>query len=544
MMPTRNATVSLLLVLGCLVMTSRSLSVLGQTLHSKDASADAAAKPVSALPNDWKLETLSGGTLTPFAKESDRVWVLVFISPDCPIANAYHPSLEQLARDFDSRGVHFVLVHANTSTTVEQARQHRREYDLKLPIVLDNEQRLARQLQAKATPEVFVMASGNRQPLYRGKIDNWYQGYGKKRPRPTDHYLRQAIEATLAQRPVETSVTEPVGCYIEYSPSATGDETSNDAVGDQESLATLEPYDPDRTVGVKSDLQTWRDETRNREIPVRLYYPGNALGEPAQPLPIIVMSHGLGGTRDGCRYLGEHWAGRGYLVVALQHAGSDEQVWKSVPRRQILEAMRKAATAENLEQRVADVHFALDQLRDWDQDPGHAWFERLDLEHVGMTGHSFGAVTTQAIAGQRYLGKAHFRDSRVDAALALSPSAPRLGSAQAAFEEVSLPWFSMTGTRDEALIGGATPADRTAVYQALPDGDKYELVLDGAQHHAFGDTQRLGARSRNPKHHQVIRRFSTAFWDAYLRDNQQARKWLTSKEATGLLDPDDQWRQK
>ena len=70
----------------------------------------------------------------------------------------------------------------------------------------------------------------------------------------------------------------------------------------------------------------WTDTRRDREIPVRIYHPKDAEGK----LAIVIFSHGLGGSRDGYRYLGTHWAGHGYVSVHLQHKGSDTAVWKGV----------------------------------------------------------------------------------------------------------------------------------------------------------------------------------------------------------------------
>src|SRR3990167_3541328 len=65
------------------------------------------------------------------------------------------------------------------------------------------------------------------------------------------------------------------------------------------------------------------------EAPVRVFVPG---GKGA--FPVILFSHGLGGSREGNRFLGEHWARRGYVAVFLQHPGSDTGVWKDLPAEQ------------------------------------------------------------------------------------------------------------------------------------------------------------------------------------------------------------------
>src|SRR6478735_4138978 len=68
------------------------------------------------------------------------------------------------------------------------------------------------------------------------------------------------------------------------------------------------------------------DDARHREIPVRVYLP-----EGKTAAPVVLFSHGLGGSRENSPYLGQHWAARGYAVVFMQHAGSDEKVWKTAP---------------------------------------------------------------------------------------------------------------------------------------------------------------------------------------------------------------------
>ena len=288
-----------------------------------------------------------------------------------------------------------------------------------------------------------------------------------------------------------------------------------------------------------------RDADRNRDIPLLIYLPRQAAAA-----PVVLFSHGLGGTRAGSAFLGRHWAARGYVAVFLQHPGSDDSVWKDLPLAERAAAMQKAASLENFNLRVKDVPAVLDQLERWNKDPGHALVGRLQLARVGMSGHSFGAVTTQAVSGQSYpTAGSRFTDPRIKAALVLSPSRPA-GDPQKAFAGVRIPWMLMTGTRDVARIGGATigAADvesRLVVYPALPRGSKYELVLDGAQHSAFTDRPLPGETAqRNPNHHRVILALSTAFWDAYLKSDSEAKAWLDGDGPRSVLDEKDKWQRK
>jgi len=281
----------------------------------------------------------------------------------------------------------------------------------------------------------------------------------------------------------------------------------------------------------------------SREIPLRLYLPARL----AAPAPIVLFSHGLGGSREGNAYCGRHWAGRGYVAVFLQHPGSDTSVWQGVPPEQRMEAMRDAANVSNFTKRASDVVAVLDALERWHAaNSKHELSGKLDLSRIGMSGHSFGAVTTQALSGQRaaLIGD-RFSDARIKAALPMSPSKPRRGSAEDAFGSVKIPWLLMTGTHDGARIGGQTAASRLEVFPALPRGNKYELVLDGAEHSAFTDRALPGdQKPRNPNHHRAILALSTAFWDAYLRSDAAARAWLAGAGARGVLEAKDRWQMK
>lgn len=286
---------------------------------------------------------------------------------------------------------------------------------------------------------------------------------------------------------------------------------------------------------------TIKDISRHRDIPVRVYLP-----QATQAVPVILFSHGLGGSREGNSYLGKHWAARGYMAVFLQHPGSDTGVWKDEAPRRRMQAMREAASGQNFLLRVKDVPAVLDQLDHWNTTDGHVLAGRLDLKKVGMSGHSFGAVTTQAVSGQETeRGDALFTDGRIAAAVIMSPSSPRRGAPQVAFGNVSLPWMLMTGTKDTAPIGNIDMESRLAVFPALPPIGKYELVLFGAEHSAFTDRALPGdTEPRNPKHHPVILALSTAFWDAFLLGSAPAQQWLDGDGPRSVIDKQDRWQKK
>lgn len=532
----------------------------------------------------WILTDISGTTHQLFAEPATKAAVFVSISVDCPIANGYQPLLNRLQADYPAPQFRWILLHPDSGLQPSRAGQHAQEFGIKAPVVIDQAHQLTRRIGFTVTPEAAVFLQGESQPVYRGRIDNLHAGYGKKRKEATSHELADTLAAIAEGKPVRPLQTEAVGCFIGFqdpqqpAAAATSPET--------EVARNSDRYDPLETGSSRIEelLLEVNDRDRERKIPLRVYLPkvdagtgdagaGDADGKDSEksgsssassapqptsatekgtsasttgPAPVILFSHGLGGNRDGSSFLGRHWAARGYIAVFLQHPGSDESVWKDVPARRRFSAMQQAANGENFLLRVKDVPAVLDQLEIWNGDAEHPLHGRLDMKRVGQSGHSFGAVTTQAVSGQTMLGRAAYTDPRIRAALVLSPSTPRAGSAEQAFGSVDLPWMLMTGTKDIAAIGGADLESRLAVYPALPAGNKFELVLDEAQHSAFTDRPLPGeSGERNPNHHRSILALSTAFWDTFLLEKPEARRWLEDDaKVREVLEPDDRWQRK
>lgn len=146
-------------------------------------------------------------------------------------------------------------------------------------------------------------------------------------------------------------------------------------------------------------------------VPIKIYLPDDA----SLAAPVVLFSHGLGGSREGATYLGEHWSKANYAVIALQHPGSDDSVWKDLPKRKAYRALKKAASGRSFMGHIHDIQVVLDWLQQSSEAAAHPLYLLVDTERIGKAGHSFGTVTTQAMIGQSFRnpGDRPFADSRI-----------------------------------------------------------------------------------------------------------------------------------
>lgn len=167
------------------------------------------AKPTAAI----SLDTLGGNSITPLKPENRKPAVVVFITVDCPIANALMPEINRLYDHYHGQGVQFTLVHVDPELSVADAKQHAADYSLKPPIVIDREHQLVKLTKVSMTPEVAIV-SGSGKLVYTGRLNNQWTDYGKRRAKATEHNLRDTLDALLHHKPVPKARTTAIGCYI------------------------------------------------------------------------------------------------------------------------------------------------------------------------------------------------------------------------------------------------------------------------------------------------------------------------------------------
>ena len=249
------------------------------------------------------------------------------------------------------------------------------------------------------------------------------------------------------------------------------------------------------------------DESRdNREVECKIYNGGET--------PII-FSHGLGGSKDGYEYLAQYWAENGFFVIHPNHVGTDSAL---LEMERPFKALKEAANdPQQLHDRPQDIIFVLNWLEEQDE------FD-IDTSKIGLAGHSFGAFTTLATIGQAHSnkGELRYKDERVTAAIAISPSAPRENQ-EAAFANIDIPIFHITGKKDDSPVGLTNPEDRKLPYKLMNNSDQYLTVFENADHMIFASQRRRNIFSdedNNIMH--STKEIGLEFWKKYLSEGESA----------------------
>ena len=118
------------------------------------------------------------------------------------------------------------------------------------------------------------------------------------------------------------------------------------------------------------------------------------------PYPLIVFSHGLGAFPALYGDLLASWAAAGYVVAALAFPLSNQDA-------------PGGPDAGDVSNQPADVAFVISRIIELSSGAqGRALAGMVDVEHIGVAGHSNGGITTAGIIGQTCC-----HDDRVDAAI-------------------------------------------------------------------------------------------------------------------------------
>lgn len=153
----------------------------------------------------------SEGEKTNLVLSPTKISVIITLGTDCPITQKYVPTINRLKEAYANE-VEFIGVFPK-EFSVAEVNTFIKEYTISIPCVIDHESQVTKLLNAKVTPEAFLISRGHQQ-VYAGAIDNWFYKLGSYRSKPTQHYLSDAIKASLKGNTINVTRTEAVGCPI------------------------------------------------------------------------------------------------------------------------------------------------------------------------------------------------------------------------------------------------------------------------------------------------------------------------------------------
>jgi predicted dienelactone hydrolase len=324
-------------------------------------------------------------------------------------------------------------------------------------------------------------------------------------------------------------------------------------------VTTYELVDESRPTEASGDFAGADD----RKLVTEVWYPADApAGEPevkdappAQqdgPYPLIIFAHGFSSLARLSASYGQHLASHGYIVAAPDFPESH----LGTPGGPRLGAVTNQS---------ADVSFVIDSLIDFSKQDGHLLEGAVDGETIGVTGHSLGGLTTLlTIYGDS-------RDERVDAALPIA--APGCFLTDETIGDIDVPLLALGGSEDQLV----RPSTVRQPYD-VANQPRYYVDLIGANHIQFADIDAddsvaaAAVGSGRPdegedanseddgeegdggfnsqgceedplgvypvldgeRQRELLRTYAVAFFDAYLRDSDDAKSLLQDTLATSI----------
>ena len=247
--------------------------------------------------------------------------------------------------------------------------------------------------------------------------------------------------------------------------------------------------------------------------------------------PLLLFSHGNGGMRSQGVFWCEHMASHGYIVAAPDHTGNSGVTILGGELVVFNPELRKPSG----EERPKDIRFLIDAFTRMNKGDDSRFYERVDLEHIGVAGHSFGGYTSTRVADT---------EPRVDA---ITPWA----AVASERENYDVPVLAVVATEDDTI--GAEGNDRIRTYYQDSKGPKYLVEFVNAGHYsftemyqwnpAFGDGVGSGTRITNgepityigmDKAFSLLNGYTTAFFGKYLKGLDEYDGYLKTNQ-----DPDE-----
>ncbi len=163
--------------------------------------------------SDFSLEKLDGGAVSYDSLKGD-VTVVTWVSVQCPISNDYNERMTALYDEYSKKGVHFIFVNSNATEPAARVADHAKSSGFTFPVYKDPANVVADRFGASVTPESFVVDKSGK-IVYHGYIDD-----SRNASKVSNKGLRNALDATMAGKPVAQAETKAFGCTLKRAKKA------------------------------------------------------------------------------------------------------------------------------------------------------------------------------------------------------------------------------------------------------------------------------------------------------------------------------------
>jgi peroxiredoxin len=175
----------------------------------------AAATALAERAENFTLPDQNGVAHALHGLAEAKAVVIMIQGNGCPIVRNAWPVYRQLRESYRDKGVEFLMLNSNLQDDAASVRREAETFKMDAPILLDQTQSVGESLNLIRTAEVLVIDPGTWQIVYRGPVDDRLT-YEAQKPAATEHYLRDALDAVLAERPIETPRRDALGCLINF----------------------------------------------------------------------------------------------------------------------------------------------------------------------------------------------------------------------------------------------------------------------------------------------------------------------------------------
>ena len=170
--------------------------------------ANAQVTASGSTVENFVLPDLDGKVQTLNKLKGRKGTVVVFLSAQCPVVNAYKDRINRMSDEAATKGINFIGINSNATESIKWVKSNAMSSGYNFPVLIDKDNKLADKLDVRFAPEVYFL-NGENVLLYQGAIDNEYSGRNV-----TERYLLTAMETSLAGRSIARTVAPAFGCSL------------------------------------------------------------------------------------------------------------------------------------------------------------------------------------------------------------------------------------------------------------------------------------------------------------------------------------------